>query len=248
MKNKFLVITDNGPQYKAFIKLLNNKFPNELENFEFKKSAESKIEKLYENEIQHLEVIDVKEECEFLIDNYSIIFSLHCKQIFPKELVASVKCINIHPGYNPINRGWYPQVFAINYNLPIGATIHEMDEFVDHGNIIDRQLIEIKPWETSKEVYENILLLEIELLEKNLANILSNNYNVIEDIDSKENFFSRKDFKDLCEINLNEEISFNNAINRLRALSHGKYSNAYFIDEKTKEKIFINISLERANK
>ncbi|SMO35399.1 Formyl transferase [Saccharicrinis carchari] len=247
MKSKYLVVTDNGPQYKAFIKMLEEKFPIELSNFDFKKSAESKIAKLYEEDIKHLEIVNVKEDYQFLIDNYSIIFSLHCKQIFPKELVTSVKCINIHPGYNPINRGWYPQVFAINYNLPIGATIHEMDELVDHGGIIDRQLLEIKPWETSKEVYENILKLEIDLIEKNLLKILDNAYTAYYDKDSKENFFTRQAYKNLCEINLNETVTYGDAINRLRALSHGKYSNAYFIDEKTKEKIFLNIVLKQTD-
>jgi methionyl-tRNA formyltransferase len=66
-----------------------------------------------------------------IIEKYQLVFSLHCKQIFPSELISNVKCINVHPGYNPLNRGWYPQVFSIIYDLPIGATIHEIDEVVD---------------------------------------------------------------------------------------------------------------------
>lgn len=43
--------------------------------------------------------------------DYSLIISAHCKQIFPSNIVNNKLCINIHPGLNPYNRGWFPQVF-----------------------------------------------------------------------------------------------------------------------------------------
>ena len=45
--------------------------------------------------------------------HYKVGISAHCKQIFPAKLVENVRCYNIHPGYNPYNRGWFPQVFSI---------------------------------------------------------------------------------------------------------------------------------------
>nr|WED69134.1 formyltransferase family protein [Pectobacterium colocasium] len=90
--------------------------------------------------------INVKDEETItrIIENYDLVFSLHCKQIFPNRLVENVCCINFHPGLNPYNRGWYPQAFSIVNGLPVGSTIHLMDTEVDHGEIIDQKEVEIK--------------------------------------------------------------------------------------------------------
>jgi methionyl-tRNA formyltransferase len=43
-----------------------------------------------------------------LKESYHLILSFNCKQIFPADLVSSVTCKNVHPGFNPYNRGWFP--------------------------------------------------------------------------------------------------------------------------------------------
>ena len=245
MEKRYLVITDNDPQYIAFKELLAKVFPEYAIFFEFKRSPDSKILKHYEDKIKNLDVIKVKEDYRKIIERYTIVFSLHCKQIFPKELVKNVKCINIHPGYNPINRGWYPQVFAIINSSLVGATIHEMDEYIDHGNIIDRQLLKIYSWETSKEVYERILKLEISLIKKNLLAILNNKYTTFSpDKEEPNNYHSREDFKNLCQLKLDEPTTVKDVINHLRATTHGDYANSYFIDENG-TKIFVKIVLKK---
>ena len=56
--------------------------------------------------------------------------------------------------------------------------------------------------------------------------------------------FLKKDFNELLELDLNEQISIGDFINRLRALTHGNYDNAYFIDSKTNKKVFIGVRLK----
>ncbi len=76
-------------------------------------------------------------ECDnSFFDKYILFISLHCKQIFPQRLTDNYRCINIHPGYNPYNRGWFPQVFSILNKNTAGVTIHEIDQELDHGPII----------------------------------------------------------------------------------------------------------------
>src|SRR5690349_163732 len=65
-----------------------------------------------------------------------VVISLHSKQIFPPGLVSGARCVNVHPGLNPFNRGWTPHVFSLVNGLPAGATIHEIDAEIDHGAII----------------------------------------------------------------------------------------------------------------
>jgi len=183
-----------------------------------------------------------EEDIDFIISKYDLIISIHCKQLFPKNLVTKIKCINIHPGFNPINRGWYPQVFAIINNLPIGATIHEIDDKLDHGNIIDQDFVSHDYSDTSLSLYNKITKKEVELFKKNVSNILNNTYSSHK-TNEEGNLYLKNDFNNLCEIDLNKHASYLEVINHLRALTHGDYKNAFFIDPETNEKIFVSISL-----
>lgn len=188
--------------------------------------------------------IDVKNEKSILIikTEYYLVLSLHCKQIFPVELVSAVTCINIHPGLNPHNRGWFPQVFSIINKKPIGATIHLMDGEVDHGCIIDQASVNVRQSDTSLEVYERVFAAEMMLLRKNFRAIINKKFeSVAPTFDG--NFNSIKDFKSLCHLNLDAIAPLREHINLLRALSHGAFKNAYFYNEDGK-KIFVRLSLD----
>jgi methionyl-tRNA formyltransferase len=239
---KVLLLTDNGLLYSRFIELLDSCFPEYWALFDFRKSYQSRIVKNYEHGLEELKELDIKSNIVELIDKYSLIISLHCKQVFPEEVVRKIRCINVHPGYNPINRGWYPQVFAILNNLPVGATIHEMDEQIDNGAIICRGIVPIYSYDTSKDVYERVMDKEMALLEQHFIDIIEGNYQVTIP-NELGHFHTRKDFLELCRLDLSEHTTFRDAINRLRALTHGDYSNAYFIDE-LGHKVYVKIALE----
>lgn len=186
--------------------------------------------------------VKVKTEWERLVADYDIVFSIHCKQLFPPELVRGTRCYNVHPGLNPHNRGWFPQVFSLINGLPCGATLHEIDEHLDHGRIIGQQEVAVNAWDTSADVYNRVLLAETELLREHLMGILVNNYPT-SNPEGEGNLNLKKDFDVLCHIDLNEQASYKDVINRLRALTHGNLNNAYFIDETTNKKVFIQIKL-----
>lgn len=186
--------------------------------------------------------IDVKNDFDEIINRYDLVISAHCKQIFPKELVEGCKCINIHPGYNPYNRGWYPQVFSILNNLPLGATIHEIDEQLDHGNIIDQLRVGLDNYDTSLTAYNKVQDAEFVLLEKNFESIVNGTYDTFSP-DSEGNINLKKDYNSLLEIDLDESMTMGRAIDKLRALTHPPYENAYFIDKATGKKIFIRIEM-----
>jgi methionyl-tRNA formyltransferase len=238
VQQKVLVVTDNHYLFRKFKSLLND-LNLDVNQFDFACTS-SQTELSEEN----LYKIDITKGAEKLIGKYSTIFSLHCKKVFPPELVRSVKCINIHPGYNPYNRGWYPQVFSIINKLPVGATIHEMDEQIDHGKIIAQKEIKVNSWDTSLDIYNRILELEIELIKVNLNNILNNNYRAVEP-EKEGNYNSIRDFTKFLEIDLSETGTAEYFIDRLRALSHGHFKNAFFKDPATGAKIFVKLELEK---
>lgn len=238
MSNVF-VLTDNKFIFNGFRKIMENKFCS-ISYFCSPSSAS-----VFENEIKDkiIRPLKMKSEVGQLIQDYNLGFSCHSKQIFPAELVNSVRCINIHPGLNPFNRGWYPQVFSIINKHPAGATIHIMDEEIDHGPIISQRTIAILDEDTSGDVYLRILDLELELIAENMDAILDELYLTIQPA-FEGNYNSKKDFNKLCELNLDEQITMGGAIDKLRALTHKPYLNAFFVGSDCK-KTYINIELHK---
>jgi len=247
MYKNILVISDNLILCEAFDKIylsLNLQDSNldyAISHFSNKQYFQSKLGR--EIYVFNLRINSLIEE---ILNKYDLVISLHCKQLFPPKLVRNLKCINIHPGYNPINRGWFPQVFSIIYDLPIGATIHEIDEDLDHGNIIVREKIEKYSYDTSETLYNRIIEKEIDLLNNNLLSIISNTYSVITPEDEG-NLYLKRDFEELLEINLDHYTKIGDLINRLRALSHGNYNNAFFYDKSTGRKVYISLKLNHEN-
>lgn len=241
---KVLVICDNIYIIDRLKAIFDEKAPLDLEvvyNYSNKESPVSRHPVLSSDSFH----LNVKADCEYIISNFNLVISAHCLQFFPKRLVDSVRCVNVHPGFNPINRGWYPQVFSIIHKLPIGATIHEMDSKLDNGAIIVRSFIEKYAWDTSITLYNRILDKEMELFEANFKEIIFGGYRPIQP-ESVGNLFHKKDFENLCKIDLNEQGNMGDLINKLRALSHGHYKNAYFIDE-LGNKVFAKIELEKGD-
>lgn len=191
--------------------------------------------------------VDVKAQIDQLLKKYDFIISAHCKQFFPRKLVQTITCINIHPGYNPLNRGWFPQVFALNYNIDVGATIHVMDEKLDHGPVLAREKVKKYTWDTSETLYKRILKKEIKLFKQVFPEIISERIHARKVSHEEENFFSKRDFNDLCHLNMKEEGRFEDFYNKLRALTHGEYKNAYFIDQDTGKKVYVSLNIECKN-
>lgn len=234
--NKLFVLSDNVFLIKNFMMILEEiNFKGKVKYYCSRHSLDD-----IKNYYKEIDDINIKKEYQYVIKNYDLGFSLHCKQLWPVELVNSMKCINVHPGYNPFNRGWYPQVFSILNKKPIGATIHEMDEKLDNGAIIAQEIVKVDPSDTSLSLYEKIQNVEIKLLREYLLKILCNNYKVrIPEIEGNLNL--KKDFINLCEIDLNKKVTFGDAIDLFRALSHPPYYNAYF--KNNNEKIYVRVEI-----
>lgn len=242
MKNKeILIITDNPYIAQRFEKEVWTKVDQTKNILSFKCSPHSVPDQFQlERKISSVDLKDGYAVSE--LASFDLIISIHCKQLFPKSLIEQVRCINVHPGYNPINRGWYPQVFSIINDTPIGATIHEIDEYLDQGNIIAREFVEKLEYDTSKSLYDRVVEKEIKLLQEHINSTLENSYDVIKP-ENKGSIYLKKDFNNLCELDLDKEYSLREAIDLLRALTHGDYKNAYFITE-TNNKVYVTINLE----
>jgi methionyl-tRNA formyltransferase len=186
--------------------------------------------------------LDVTGSVAEICQRYDLVFSLHCKQIFPAALLDGVRCVNVHPGLNPYNRGWFPQIFSIIDGQPAGVTIHQMDDQLDHGPIIAQRECPIESWDTSGSVYARLLAIERGLVLEHFAAIRDGSYRA-ETMATEGNLNLKKDFERLRQLDLDERGSFGQFLNRLRALTHDEYRNAWFVDSSGR-KIFVRVLLE----
>lgn len=237
---KVCVITDNAYIFEHMLALLERK-PQPEHQFEFYYSPWNHAFRAQFGADGNFRPIRLKEQDSTFFDRYDLFLSLHCKQLFPSEMVENHLCINVHPGYNPYNRGWFPQVFGIMNKLPIGVTIHKMDTELDHGPILYQEMLELRSDETSKDIYMRILALELKLLEEHLDDILSGNYTITL-METEGNINTKQDFDALCQIDLDKPATYQEVIDFLRAMTFSPYQNAYFYDQNGR-KVYVEIAL-----
>lgn len=232
---KVCVITDNELIYNSFLEIIKS---DNYKNYEFDFYC-SPGNQIFAG--KGIPIIDLKRQDDAFFSLYSLFLSLHATQIFPAQMVENNLCINVHPGYNPYNRGWYPQVFGILNKEPVGVTIHRMDSQLDHGPILFQEKVPIYPTDTSYDVYLRIQELEATMLKKHLPAILRGDY--IEQVMCEEgSIHYKKDFEALCKIDLNKKATYGEVIDHLRAMTFKGYRNAFFITE-TGEKVYIEVKL-----
>lgn len=239
---RILVLTDNLYLYKKFQQIVKSKNIKDAVFDYYYSYNNSHFAKIFQEDPK-FKSLNINNEVAIIVQKYNLIISLHCKQLFPKKLMEQIRCINIHPGFNPYNRGWFPQVFSIINNLPLGATIHEMDGEIDHGPIIAQKQVPVYSYDTSLSAYKRVIKTELELIDKYIEVLVRNEYQT--KMSSQEgNLNYQRDFERICLFNLEEKGTFKYFLDKLRALSHGDYKNAYFIDPKTNKRVFVKINME----
>jgi len=242
MKTRILLISDIGFQIDHFRNLFTQHNCQQFAELTVHCSPGGEAELATQN--PPVTVLNVKQNAEEILKSFDLIVSYHCRQLFPAEIVTKIRCINIHPGFNPYNRGWYPGVYSIANGLPAGATIHEIDEKIDNGPILAQKQIEILPEDTSGTVYPKIIQAEYDLLDEWFMPMLTGKYNTFLP-GEKGNLNYKKDYYAFQKLDLEETVKTGDLINKLRALTHAPYQNAYYIDKKTGDRVYISVEVKR---
>lgn len=193
---------------------------------------------LNQKETANYKPINIQKETDKIISEYDLIFSL-CSQIFPKKLVEMVRCINFHFGILPDVCGVTPIIFSIINNIPLGVTVHLMDEKIDNGDIIYQENIEAGNFDTAKEVEMKCREKLIEILTMHISDLIYKKYKT-KKAEGKRQYFSLNDLHKTCKLDLNKETTLKDCLNLLRALQFGQEGLAYFISE-TGQKIKISL-------
>jgi methionyl-tRNA formyltransferase len=104
----------------------------------------------------------------------SIAVSMHYGRILSgDELRAYRRCFNLHPGFLPWGRGFYPVFWALWEGEPAGATVHEMTLGVDRGPVVLQERVRKRPNDTGGSLLRRVRAAERRLFEALWESILS---------------------------------------------------------------------------
>ncbi|MCZ8036835.1 MAG: formyltransferase family protein [Microcystis sp. LE17-20A] len=93
--------------------------------------------------------------------------SVHYPIIIQSHILVKYKKIyNLHPAFLPYGRGYYPIFWALWENTPAGATLHEINEKIDQGNIIERMQVEYDDIDTGGSLFKRVREAEKKLFER----------------------------------------------------------------------------------
>src|SRR5262249_17417629 len=120
--------------------------------------------------------------------------------------------------------------------------IHEIDDQLDHGPIIAQRECPIEPWDSSGSVYARLMAIERELGVEHFAAGRDGSYTT-EPPPIEGSLNLKKDLEELRQLDLNEHGTFGDFLNRLRALTHDDFRNAWFVDASGR-KVFVRVVLE----
>lgn len=75
------------------------------------------------------------------------------------------RIINVHPSLLPAFPGAHAVEAALEYGVKVaGATVHFVDERVDHGAIIDQRVVSVLADDTAESLHRRIQEVEHEIL------------------------------------------------------------------------------------
>ncbi len=84
-------------------------------------------------------------------------FSVHYAAILKPQLIEKYeKIYNLHPGYLPWGRGYYPIFWALWEQTPAGATLHEMTAGVDEGPIVAQTNVPYNGSDTGGSLFRRV--------------------------------------------------------------------------------------------
>jgi methionyl-tRNA formyltransferase len=156
-----------------------------------------------------------------------IFFSVFFNKIMSQEFIASkVRCFNFHGGILPEYRGSGIYNWAImNGETETGVTLHELDERIDHGPVIDVRKFKIEENDTTDDLFKKAEKTTIQMFQHWFTALINLDYNATPQDESKAKLYSRADLQ-----------KARNLTRFARAFQTAGYEQAYYSDRSGKKK------------
>jgi len=96
-----------------------------------------------------------------------IALSVHFPKILPASVLKQYRAAyNLHPGFLPWGRGYYPAFWALLDGTPAGATLHLMTERLDAGPIVEQIRVHYTDADTGGSLHRRIREAEMQLFDQ----------------------------------------------------------------------------------
>jgi methionyl-tRNA formyltransferase len=155
-----------------------------------------------------------------------VAFSVHYPRIIRPHLIARYRNIyNLHPGYLPWGRGFYPVFWALWENTPAGATLHEITAGVDEGPVVGQIQVDYDEADTGGSLHEGVRMAEEQLFRDFWPSISAGRpLPAVEQPQSGGSAHLKKEFFELKQQARWEEMTASELVKLVRCLSFPGYS------------------------
>ena len=121
-----------------------------------------------------------------------IFLSLEFDRLIKIKKFKSKKLFNVHFSLLPKYRGMYTAAWVIlNNEKYTGVTLHEIDDGIDTGNIIDQLKYEISNEMTCEDIYIKNIELGTEIIKKNFDLLLNDKYKSYKQNDNDSSYYGK---------------------------------------------------------
>ena len=155
----------------------------------------------------------------------SIGFSIHYPRILKQDLISRYRKIyNLHPGYLPWGKGYYPIFWALWEDTRAGATLHEIVKGVDEGSIVEQIQVEHYPFDTGFSLFERVRAAEKKLFDKYFRKIARGETLPAASQPPGGTYHTKKEFFDLKRPENWQTMSAEELVRLIRCLSFPGYT------------------------
>ena len=166
---------------------------------------------------------------DFINDTHGVMapvgLSVHWPEILPAEFIDKYEHIyNIHPGYLPWGRCYYPVFWALWADEPAGCTLHEIDAGIDTGPIVERCYVPKYDWDTGGTLHQRVSDAEKGLFLKYWTVLAAGVQPMALPQLSGGSFHLRDEFYDLKLYGGDQVGTITQLLKLVRCLSHPNYS------------------------
>lgn len=168
------------------IKYLNSKLLTDNSVFRLLKKKNIPVIKLHENINKYSSISKIKSY------KPDLLVSILGNQIFKKPIIklAPKGCINLHTALLPKYRGLMPTFWVLKNNeKKTGVSVFLVDEGIDSGPIIVQSEVEIKDM-NQQQLIKYTKKIGMEAIAKSIDIIYKDNFEYIENDDSKQSYYS----------------------------------------------------------
>ena len=171
------------------------------------------------------------------IDKKTLGINCGSDYIIPEKVLKKIAIVNMHPAYLPYNKGCHHSFWGIIDKTPLGASMHWMDKALDAGPIIDQIELKDDGFLFAHQIQKISNKLCIDLLEKNIKNIIQDNKNSYPNQDGS--YHSKGQIKEASTIKQDQNLTGDQLFDLCRATFNK--NNGFFIT-KNGRKFLIKIN------